>query len=163
MKIAEALAELKSGDVLFWRDSSIISRFIRWWTHSPYSHCGMFWRRGNTPMILEIDEHGLNVETWATHRKPVAFGKTHLAWTPEVEAFAVHHYERSRYGYIDAALVGLGFQPLSKNRGVECAEYVRDVCSKAGWSLPWAPTPGHIAEQIEIATGISIVELEVMP
>ena len=126
MKYEQALAELQSGDVLFWRGNGLISRFIEWWTHSPYSHCGIFWRNGQTPMILDVDEFGFAAQTWAMHPKPVAFIHTHTAWTDEVQNYAVHKYEHVPYGYWAAIWVH-----LNRLEGLKRPDPFKDLVSMA--------------------------------
>ena len=158
MHLIAALAELKSGDVLVWRGSGFWPGVVRWWTKSEWAHVGMLWWNGSVPVVLEVTSPGgFQVTAFFAHDLPDAFIHTHLAWTPELQAFATKEYARASYGYFDAFLAGIGLQPLSKNRGMQCAEYVVDVLKKAGWTLPWSPTPVHVIAEITKVTGNQLV------
>ena len=161
MNLAAAVIDLRSGDVLAWRGTGFWAWIVRTWTRSPWAHIGIYWLDGNLPVVLEVTSPGgFNATAFFSHALPDAFIHAHLAWTHDLQVFAVKEYSRAPYSYLDAALAGIGLQPLSKDRGMMCSEYVVDVLAKAGWTLPWSPTPAHVLAEIQRATGNPLVPIE---
>ena len=115
---------IKSGDLLAWSRTGFISRLVRAWTGSTYSHVGVAWVVAGRVFVLEaLDGKGVVIRP-LSNLLPVYHVDVGVIWTQERENFALKHVGES-YSFLDAIRAGFGLQP--KHKGWQCVEYASAV------------------------------------
>lgn len=147
MRYAEVRDSIQSGDLLAWRGESLISRLIRHWTASPWSHVGVAWRFRGRLFVLEAREgRGVTIRA-ASHALPFHHINTGVKWTDAAEALALAQLGKP-YSYSDFVRAGLGLK-LNDPTGDICSEYAAFVIAAADPHrnhYPATPTPGKLVE-----------------
>ncbi len=114
MRYDLARARIKSGDVMAWRGTGVVSEFIRRVTGGDYSHVAIAW--WSHDHLWAIQSQGGN-ETGIFRLSKVVHDHveldwiaTGLAWSAQVEARALDLLGKD-YSYLACAAVGLGLTP----------------------------------------------------
>ena len=102
--------EIKSGDLLAYRGSGFLSRLVKAWTNSDWSHVGIAWVFKGNVFILEAQEgSGVGIRA-LSHVLPMDWIPTHAVWSEAMENEIMGKLGK-KYSYQDAIMVGLGFKP----------------------------------------------------
>lgn len=114
MKYADARARIKSGDVIAWRGTGAVSEFIRRVTGGDYSHVAIAWWLGDHLWVIQSQGGNatgiFRLSKVVRDHAQIDWIATSLAWTPQIEAFALDLLGKD-YSYLACAAVGLGLTP----------------------------------------------------
>ncbi len=132
-----ARARIKSGDVIAWRGSGIVSEFIRRVTGGDYSHVAIAWWLGDHLWVIQSqggNATGIFRLSKVLHDHAVLdWVATGIAWTPQIEALALDLVGKD-YSYLACAAVGLGLTPPAG--GQVCSLLCASILNAAGLALP---------------------------
>lgn len=143
--------QLKSGDLVFIRESTFMAKVIQTFTRSEYAHCGVVWIAGARVFVLEARySQGVSVRL-LSEVLPCDWIATGCDWSENVETAALMRLQ-TRYSIPAAIALGIGFTPPSQT----------EVCSLFAASAiePGLPgvkfnrkgmTPGNLAKTFEEA------------
>ena len=145
-------AELKSGDLLYWRGTGIKAWLVRHWTHSEYSHVGMYWQNGTNPYVIEADFHlGVIFRPYWSD-PPQAGQHTHLAF----DVGAINEMRKVQGApYSLRTAIATVFCVAGKgSQAFMCSELVVRLMEKCGWDWQgYQPTPEGVRLGVLNATG----------
>lgn len=130
--------EIRSGDLVFFRGKGIGPWFIRTWTKSRWSHCGIAWVIGERVLLLEAHPFA-GVRAIPMSEKHPDYYFDIGCWNKYAEAAALDKLAES-YGWLDCARAGIGLPTLPDSH-YQCAEYAVEVLRAAGLSVPGCSTP----------------------
>jgi hypothetical protein len=151
--------DIRSGDLLAWKGTSWVGRFIRHWTGSDFSHVGIAWVFADRVFVLEAREfRGVQI-TPLSSALPCYWISTGIKWTPALEEAALDEVGQ-RYSFADAIRAGVGLKPRSAN-GWQCAEYAAWLLylarlpdlTRQEADFTFCPTPGELVDNVLITTG----------
>jgi hypothetical protein len=144
--------ELKSGDLLYWRGKGFKAWLVRNWTHSLYSHVGMYWLNGTVPLILEADsKRGVVVRVWDID-PPQAGQHTGVAFRPQALDL-MRNLNGKPYSYWTAILTVFCIAGKGSNAFI-CSELVVKMLEIMGWDWRgYQPTPEGTRLGVKVATG----------
>ena len=129
---ADSRTLIKTGDILIWEGTSILSWVISKWTHSPYTHVGIAWVVGNRVLVLQADP-GVGIDAAPLSKAlPVFWLPIPCALTEEALGQALDRLQES-YSFMNAIRAGFGLRPRYK--GFQCAQYVNKVLRATGLRL----------------------------
>lgn len=138
--------QLKSGDLVFFREHTIWAKLIRAFTRSDYCHAAVVCLEAGEPMILEA-RFGLGVSMRRlADALPCDWIATGCLWSPQIEASARMKLN-TRYSLFAAIALGLGIAPPRQTE--VCSLYAASVIEPG---LPGVQfdrkgmTPGNLAE-----------------
>ena len=140
----ESLAEIQSGDLVWYRCTGLLPWLIRWRLKSDWSHVGIAWRVDGELLLIEAD-----VSTDSVRVRPL-LPCTTAKWAPTGV-----DWERVRrpilrtlgadYAETDALRAGWG-RRMAAN-GWQCAELAAYMLALDGRTgLPESPNPKNTAE-----------------
>lgn len=102
--------QLRSGDLIFLRENTIMAKVIRAATRSDYCHCGVVWIAGERVFIIEARfAQGVTMRL-LSEALPADWIATGCNWTKEVETAALSRLQ-TRYSWLAAIAHGLGLRP----------------------------------------------------
>ena len=134
MKYAQAKHILKSGDVLAWRGTGPLSRFIAHVTGGAYTHVGVVWCFDDRIFILQDKEFvGIDLIAASEAKYPCDWIQTNLNWTDETRKLAIRYLGKP-YDYLAAIQVGLNMTPLPHKQ--ICSIYVGELVTQMGVPCP---------------------------
>lgn len=143
---------IKSGDVVAYSDTDIVSQIIRFFTKSKYSHVAVVWVIDMIPMVLEATAaNGVALRTLDT--RDFFWISTGIRWNKTIENKAQTKLEMP-YSFIDAFKVGLGLSP-SKN-GEICTYFVDDTLGLPRTLESPGEVVNHFVQQGKPVTFVSI-------
>lgn len=146
--------QLRSGDLLFFREHTFWAKIIRAFTRSDYCHVGVVWLDQDEPWILEARFAQGVSKRRLEDALPCDWIATGCNWTPEVEASALSKLG-TRYSIFAAIAHGLGINPPVNTN--DCSLFgAHTVAPGLGFDvIEKGMTPGHLAE-IFVDAGCSI-------
>ena len=146
--------QLRSGDLVFFREHGFWPRLIRRATMSDYCHVGVIWIAGERVFVLEARQSQGVTMRLLSEAMPCDWIATGCNWSEPVETSALGKLQ-TRYSILAAIAVGLGLRPPGQS----------EICSlfAAEAIAPGLPgfvvdregmTPGHLAELFLAAGGV---------
>lgn len=156
MRYAAARALIRTGDILAFRESGPVSRFIQMWTRSTWNHCGVAWvYRGRVFVIEARVASGVSMRA-LSRALPcdwITIGK--------VDRTAIEQVALSRlglpYDIPDDVRVGLNLEPSA--HGEICSTFAGECLAAGGIELPRrGMTPEQIVGDL-LDRGCALVRL----
>ena len=125
---------MRTGDLVEFRGSGLLSWFIRFWTHSAYAHCGVLWMCNDVPMVFECRYFGgasLHALANRINDKPLVLASDGVLDLP----LALAHLG-DWYSVKNAVEAGLGEH--ENHAGWTCATFAAMI-KHIGFHEPWTP------------------------
>ena len=123
--------QLRSGDLVFFREHTFWSRLIRRATMSDYCHCGVVLVKGGDAFVVEARQAQGVTMRLLEEALPCDWIATGCNWTEEVETDALMRLQ-THYSAFAAIALGLGIKPPGQT----------EVCSLCAGSIIQAGLPG---------------------
>lgn len=149
MKYADARAQIKTGDLLFWSHGSwrswksIQVVIVRAMTLSEYSHVGVAWVVNGRVFVVHAIGRGVCIEPLSTQGE--------FYWLPMRTEFSEEALDRAfsrvgdKYSKLQAIMGFLGLLKAGEDRVWQCAEFVVWFYQQVGYALSDCVTPSGIA------------------
>ncbi len=138
--------QLRSGDLVFLREHTLMAKVIRTFTRSDYCHCGVVWIVGQRVFLIEARySQGVTLRL-LSEAMPCDWIATGCNWSEAIETSALMKLQ-TRYSILAAIALALGLKPPGQTE--VCSLYAANVI-EAG--LPGVEfdrkglTPGNLAE-----------------
>ena len=140
----ELRPQIKTGDILAWRGTSIVSWVISKRTKSPYTHVGIAWVVGSRVLVLQADPgRGVDVAPLSKNI-PVYWIQADAPLSEHALGIALHKLQ-TPYSILNAIRAGIGLRP--KHGGMPCVHYANKVLKHNGVLLHLADlTPKTFVE-----------------
>lgn len=133
-----SLADVQSGDMLFWEPTALPDKWqwwlVRWATGHRIVHVGVAFRRRRSVLLVEADFPAVRVER-LQDRLPVwwlSLEGYRKRWTAE-DTEALLDHVGTPYGYVDAVRQWLGEQP--QDDAMTCIELACEAIKLGGASV----------------------------
>jgi hypothetical protein len=140
VRYADARPLMHSGDVIAFRPTNLLARFICHWTGSDYWHVGIVRLDGERRALYEADRRqGVSFRDLAGAVPFDWLAIEGAAWGAEAEAALLRDLHKP-YGLWSAIRAGFGL----KAHGQQCAKYVRVVRYAMDHRFQCADTPGAV-------------------
>ena len=151
-KYADIRSQIKTGDLLAWRDSgtgtfqAMVERYIvRLTTTSPHTHVGLAWVEAGRVWVIEITTHGCAP-------RPLSLCGN-FDWIPapaplkdEALAFAFSCFGVWRYSKWQAIMGRLKRLVIGADAWGQCAEFCLAVLARSGMAPTDIATPADVVE-----------------
>lgn len=137
--------QLRSGDLVFFREHGFWPRLIRRATMSDYCHCGVVLVKGGDIFVIEARQaHGVTMRL-LEEALPADWIATGCGWTRDMEVSTLRKLQ-TRYSIFAAIALGLGLRPPGQTQA--CSLFaVREIQPGLGFAIEEkGMTPGHLAE-----------------
>lgn len=163
---AEIRNQIKTGDMLLWRDSgegSLRTRLerlaVKHGTASPYTHVGVAWAEYGRVWVMEMTTHG------CAPRLLSSCGNFDWAPSPSLLTIPALHYAFDSFGTLEyskwqAFLGGLKRLTIGSDNLAQCAEYSIAIWRIAGIAPTDIATPAACADGAMIEWGSSLTSVE---
>lgn len=146
MSYASLRSNIKSGDILAFRGTTFISRFIRMWTGGSWSHVAIAWVHDDRVFLMEAREfNGVEIRA-VSESLPCDWISTGAVWSENIERLAMERLGKP-YSYKDCLRVGVGLKPTHDDR--VCSVYASTVLRAGGVHVPDRPqTPQSLVSHL---------------
>lgn len=151
-KYSDIRDKIKSGDVLFWSNTSItcfsdlIDRFIMFATNSKYYHVGVAWVVGGRVLVIESVITGVRIYP-LSNELPVDIAFMPDYWNNAIEEFVLSHVG-DKYSVVDAVKAFFNILKNGKDLKWECAELVGQILSMANIIDSYRAIPEDLYQQL---------------
>lgn len=147
--------------LIFEKGKGFLAWLIRTFTRSKYAHVSIVFNSGQVAWVCEANaDIGKVIQLKLSEFRAgkYLYVPTRVGMSQAVTDFLFTRVYGEPYDWWDLVRAGAGLQP--KNQGYQCAELVQKLFSVAGGSLPDAPTPQAILDQLRKFPGHQEFEVE---
>lgn len=163
MKYSDARPLLKTGDLLFWRDSgvgsirAIIERWlIRHGTGSPYIHVGIVWIEHDRVWLMDITTRGC-APRLLSENCPFEWAQAPRQLSETALRFAFDKFGYLTYSRWQAILGMLRRLRIGADDRGQCAEFVLSVLNVDGMAPTMTATPAACADGVTSVWGVPLI------
>lgn len=122
LRYQQIRSQIRTGDLLFWSGSDLVSKVIKFLTHSDYSHVGMAWVSAGRVFVMEAFPPSVRILPASS--KPPFYWVPMFGLSEEALNFAMKHVG-DPYSRLDA--IKAYFKLRLPKGSWECAEYVARI------------------------------------